>query len=136
MRSKMQTPDQVRGDGWSKGFTFVELLVVVTIIAVLTAVAVVSYTSTNKKARDTKRKADLQEIRSALEIKRAECGVYGPLSLYDTGVECDGDVYLAPDRVPTDPKSGNDYNYVITASIYALCTWEMENEPGYCVTNP
>lgn len=55
-----------------QGFTLLEVLVSATIIAVLTVIGVVSYSSVNKRSRDVKRKSDLEQIRSALEMYRAD----------------------------------------------------------------
>lgn len=122
-----------------KGFTFVELLVVVTIIMVLAAVGAVTYRQTNAGARDSRRKADLESIRSALELCRAEAGEY-PDDI-TASVVCDTVTYLNP--VPTDPKDGQTgYTYTYTktaATTYTLCAEIMEgaNEDSpYCVTNP
>ena len=122
-----------------RGFTFIELLVVVAIIAVLTAVGVVSFQSTTKKARDAKRKADLEQIRSALELCRSETGEY-PLAI-DSGVVCGANTYLSP--LPKDPKDGATgfaYTYTYTSTTeYELCatTLEGKNEVSpYCVKNP
>ena len=52
----------------NKGFTFVEIMVTAAIIAVLAAVGMVSYENANKKVRDGRRKADLEQIRVALEM--------------------------------------------------------------------
>lgn len=110
-----------------QGFTFIELLVVVTIIGVLTAVGVVSYTSTNQSARDSKRLADLEQIRSALEICRSEAGSY-PADV-SSGVVCDGDSYLSP--LPSDPwdsKSGYGYSYTQNSpTSYDICA-TLEND--------
>lgn len=125
------------------GFTFVELLVVVTIIAVLSGVGIASFSSTNKEARDAKRKADLEAIRSALEICRAENGAY-PLDLdlsNDLSIVCGAETYLNP--IPKDPRdgqSGYGYEYTfLTNTTYNLCALSMEGEDEtspYCVTNP
>ena len=48
------------------GFTLMELLISIGIIVLLMGVGVVSYNQTNKKARDAKRRADVESIRSAL----------------------------------------------------------------------
>lgn len=53
--------------GGSKGFTLLELLVVLAIIAILTAIGTVSFTAAQKRARDSQRKSDLKVIASALE---------------------------------------------------------------------
>ena len=48
------------------GFTLIELLVVISIIGFLTTVAVVSLNSSRQKARDARRKSDLEQARKAL----------------------------------------------------------------------
>lgn len=58
------------------GFTLIELLISVSIIAILISIAVVQYSSVNKRSRDGKRKADLEQIRTALEMYRADKGEY------------------------------------------------------------
>lgn len=125
-----------------KGFTFIELLVTVTIIMVLTAVGIVSYRVTNQKARDARRKSDLESVRSALEICRTETGAY-PASIdfsNNAPITCGGTTYLA--KAPSDPKVGQagfGYTYTRTSNTtYTLCA-EIET-PGettpYCITNP
>ena len=58
------------------GFTLIELIVVVTIIAVLTVVGVISYSGTNRKARDSRRMADLEKVRIALELYQTRTWKY------------------------------------------------------------
>lgn len=50
-----------------KGFTLLEMLVVISIIGVLLGVGSVAYSTTQKKARDAKRKSDLKAIQNCLE---------------------------------------------------------------------
>ena len=59
-----------------RGFTLIEVLVAVTIIAILTSIGVVSYSSVNKRSRDAKRKGDVEQLRSALEMYRADNSYY------------------------------------------------------------
>ena len=122
-----------------RGFTFVELLVVVTIIALISGIAMVSFTTTNANARDSKRKGDLEQMRAALEICRAESGSYPP-SIGAT-ISCAGQTYLDP--VPEDPREGQagyDYTYTyVSATEYTLCATTMEGAgevSPYCVANP
>lgn len=60
----------------SKGFTLVELIIVIVIIGILAAVTVVGYTSQTSKARDVVRKYDLGEIYKALRVRNIELGTF------------------------------------------------------------
>lgn len=63
----------------SSGFSLIELLVVVAIIALLTTIAVAIYADTQSKARDARRKADIDAIAKTLEVHRSDTGGYQPL---------------------------------------------------------
>ena len=104
--------------GRTDGFTLFELLVSISIIAVLTAVAVVSYGGLNKKTRDSRRVADLEKIRIALEAARQIGNTY-PSSL--GALVTSG--FL--DKAPVDPKTKNVYSYIPGSSpryTYTFCT--------------
>ncbi|KKR76040.1 MAG: Type II secretion system protein G [Candidatus Levybacteria bacterium GW2011_GWA2_40_8] len=100
----------------SKGFTFIEMLVVVTIIGVLSAVGVANFKVANQKARDGRRQGDLQQIRASLELYRTDLNVYpitGDLSsLSPTYIQ----------TIPSDPVSGNLYSYESDGKTYTLCS--------------
>lgn len=51
-----------------KGFTLIEILVVVFIIGLLASIIIVSVNEARKKARDSRRVADLFEVRNAVEM--------------------------------------------------------------------
>jgi prepilin-type N-terminal cleavage/methylation domain-containing protein len=53
---------------FSKGFTLIELLVSITIIAVVLAVAMPNLLGMRQRARDAKRKAELNEVKKALQL--------------------------------------------------------------------
>lgn len=55
----------------ARGFTLVELLVVVAIIAILSTIGLTIFTSAQANARDARRKADIEAIANALETTRS-----------------------------------------------------------------
>ncbi len=129
----------------SRGFTLVELLVVATVIIVISSIGVVSYQAANKSARDGKRKADLESIKSALEIYRNDCGKYppnyaDPSSMFpgntlvgdDSSTSCSSsNVYMS--SVPSDPQLVlYEYKYLrddSNPSQYVICA-HLENSGG------
>jgi len=101
------------------GFTLIELLVAMTIVAVLMGIALVSYQGARKSARDGKRKADLEQVRSALEMCRTDAGSY-PLGSLSSGstITCAGKTYMT---IPNDPLTDRIYAYTGAANTYTLC---------------
>ena len=59
-----------------KGFTLIELMVVVAIIALLTGIVTVNLTKSRGKARDAKRVSDLGQLQLALELVFDRCNQY------------------------------------------------------------
>ena len=127
------------------GFTFIELLVVITIIAVIFAAGVVSYTGINKNSRDARRRADLEAIRQALEMCRSISGEY-PTKIYEdatsNGTITCGDGTVTMTKTPTDPKPCDSeglgkYVYSSDGVTYTLTAACMEDETKTnVVTNP
>ena len=65
--------------GWNaKGFTLIELMIVVSIVGILATIAVPSYQSSLIKARETVLRQDLFTLRELLDHHRADKGKYPP----------------------------------------------------------
>lgn len=119
------------------GFTLIELLVAMTIVAILLSISLISFQGARKTARDGRRKADLEQIRSALEIYRSDCKTYpddGELSfgseLRGAETVCSDNSYLS---VPNDALTGYTYVYNQTsANTYVLCSYmEVDQAVNY-----
>lgn len=67
-----------------KGFTLIELLIVIVIASMLLGLSAFGARNARQSARDDKRLADLQAIRSGLARYRADCGSF-PLNLPSAG---------------------------------------------------
>jgi len=65
--------------GWNaKGFTLIELMIVVSIVGILATIAVPSYQSSLMKARETVLRQDLFTLRELLDHHRTDKGKYPP----------------------------------------------------------
>lgn len=110
-----------------QGFTLIEILVAATIIAVLVTIGIVSYASINKRSRDSKRKSDLEQVRSALEMFRSDNGYYPDAGAGNWAQASNLSTTLVATympAVPSDPSTGT-YYYKATAksgaSYYGYC---------------
>ncbi|AKM78199.1 MAG: fimbrial protein pilin [Candidatus Wolfebacteria bacterium GW2011_GWE1_48_7] len=61
---------------YKKGFTLVEMLIVIAIIAILASVALVSVGGVRQSARDTKRVSDISKLQQQLEVYYSQNGAY------------------------------------------------------------
>lgn len=59
-----------------KGFTLIEMLVVIAIIAVVLALALPNYLGVRERARDAKRKVEMRELKSALRLYYNDFNTY------------------------------------------------------------
>ena len=128
------------------GFTFIELLVVITIMGVVFAAGVASYTTIARNSRDARRRSDLEAIRQALEMCRSITGIY-PTSIYqsNTGtgmITCSDGKSVTMKVTPVDPKpclaqDNGQYTYSQTADGYVLIANCLEGgTSSLTVTNP
>ncbi|MBU0577480.1 type II secretion system GspH family protein [Patescibacteria group bacterium] len=88
----------------NKGFSLVELLVVITIIAILSVTAYVALGGQTAKARNSKRMQDLDTVQSALEIYFLENVNTYPVALANL-------VPAQMPEIPVDPANGTSYYY-------------------------
>lgn len=120
-----------------KGFTLLEMLVVIGIIAILVGLGTTSYSTAQKKARDAKRKSDLKAIQNALEQYYSICGYQYPTPNGGkfTTIYCPNPTQGILTNVPSDPKTTTPYPCnSCTQSNYQVCA-VTETEPTPCVSN-
>lgn len=75
----------VRLQNKSKGFTIVELLIVIVVIGILATLVIVTFTGIQQKARDSKRKTDIGAIQSSLENYYSSANTYPTLDHLNNG---------------------------------------------------
>ena len=117
-----------------KGFTIIEILVVIAVIALLVVLAAVALNSARESYRDAKRLTDIKTVHSALElhfneygsypIQEADIGTTSTNCLSEDGFEassaCVGDsIFL--DHVPAETgKKGSTYHYYGEQNDYCI----------------
>lgn len=103
-----------------RGFTLLELLVVIGIIAILVSIASVSYNQAQIRTRDARRRSDLNAMKDALEQYYAATSF-----VYPTG-NCNAAGTYLKGSWPVDPGT---YTYSgttsCTATTYCICA-QME----------
>ena len=137
-----------------KGFTLVELLVVVAIIGLLSTIAAVSLGTARQKARDTTRIATMKQVGTALEEYYADKGGYPPVvaitSTYYIGgkvlcaassrtntseiqsTSCTGTAYTSIPAYPTPvPGGGTALGTCVTGTTFASLSNSNANA-SYC----
>ena len=127
-----------------RGFTIVELLIVIIVIAILAAISIVAYNSIQGRARDSQRKSDLGSVAKALELYHIDNGGYpicGPTTgTYTPGGTRSADIVqncltdeLVPtylSSLPTDPINSGAYRY-----RYAVGYKRNAQATGFSATN-
>jgi len=123
-----------------RGFSLLELLVVIGIVSILLAIAAASYSTTQMKSRDAKRQADLKNIQQAAEQYYSICGFEYPdfSGGVRSAIVCANPAQgiLPTRKLPLDPKTGSPYGCEGTCdtSEFTLCaTPELGGE--ICVSN-
>ncbi|MEK9180558.1 MAG: prepilin-type N-terminal cleavage/methylation domain-containing protein [Patescibacteria group bacterium] len=119
-----------------KGFTLIEILIVVAIIAILASVVIIGLGSTSRAGRDARRIADLRQTQTALELYFNRCGRYpgqaAPAGggVCQTGTPQNWDTLRATitgsgigvNNVGADPQTagGKSYGYFTNGTSYLI----------------
>jgi prepilin-type N-terminal cleavage/methylation domain-containing protein len=124
-----------------KGFTLIEILIVVAIIGMLSSIVLVGLGSFRSRGRDARRAADLREIQNALELYYARYGSYpNPYNnenVVSLGLPSKG---IGVTKIPADPGDGiyrygsNGKSYVLGATLEeqsaAILSDDIDNDSG------
>lgn len=128
------------------GFTLIELLIVITVIGILSALVLSNMQGVRERARDARRKSDLNSIKTALRLYYNDQKVFpdsssgqivgcggGACSWGESQFAADGTIYI--NTLPTDPSHTDanpvSYTYIqVSADSYALvATLENKSDP-------
>lgn len=108
----------VRLNNKNKGFTIVELLIVIVVIGILATLVIVTFTGIQQKARNSQRQTDINAVDSHLEAYYAESGAYPALSMLQDSAWRAANMKGLDAEALVDPKGGNIQAGAADASHY------------------
>ena len=123
-----------------RGFTIVELLIVIVVIGILAALVITTFTGIQQKARNTERTTDIKAVHGQVEAFYAQKGYYPSLTdLNNSGWRSTNMKGLDQEALK-DPKgsgytvasspSATSYSYAVTNSSSGSC----ESDDTTCTT--
>lgn len=128
----------------NRGFTIVELLIVILVIGILAAITLAAFNGVQRKARDSDRKTDISAIKKALELYYVDNGTY-PSSTGSTTINASWTTSADPSwanlsaqlvpkymsTLPKDPQTASNAN----PAIYSGFNYDyIKLENGWCNT--
>ncbi|MDM8523378.1 type II secretion system major pseudopilin GspG [Desulfococcaceae bacterium HSG8] len=122
----------------SKGFTLIELMVVIVILGILAGFITVNYIKYLDEAKVAKTKVEIQELETALDLYRVNNGMYpttaeGLIALVERPANAANwkGSYLKKGRIPKDPWK-NDFVYLSpgTRGDYEIISYGRDGNPG------
>lgn len=108
----------------NRGFTIVEIVIVITVIAVLASITMVAYNGVQKRSRDSLRTNDVSTLGKAISIYATQTGSWTPAGCGDTSNTLTGDI----NRV----YSGNS---IMTCLKNYDSTTKQISDPSGCVSS-
>ncbi len=105
-----------------KGFTLVEILIVIGVIGVIISLVLPSLLDVRKKTKDDQRVADLKSAAQSLELFKLKCGFY-PGSIVNS--ECRGAV--TPNNIGDDPNNWQELSDILKRA--EVGSENLQNDP-------
>lgn len=100
----------------SKGFTIVELLIVIVVIGILATLVIVTFSGIQQKARNSQRETDVNALTSHIEAYYAQTGNYPTYAQVHDGTWRSTNMKGLDPEALKDPK-GNDLAHASTGAV-------------------
>lgn len=117
----------------SKGFTIVELLIVIVVIGILATLVIVTFTGIQQKARNSQRQTDINAINSHVEAFYADKGYYPTSNDLTTASFRSTNLKGLDDEALVDPKQ-SAAGATISGTAVAAGTYQYSYVTTGCTT--
>jgi prepilin-type N-terminal cleavage/methylation domain-containing protein len=131
-----------------RGFTIVELLIVIVVIGILAALVVTTYGGIQAKGRDSQRQADVSALQTQIEAFYANNNYYPPLDNINNSTWRNTNMKSLDQGAMTDPSSSTAtlsgsaasssnqkvYGYVATNAAGTACVQDSQDCTSYTLT--
>ncbi len=130
----------------NRGFTIVELLIVIVVIGILALLVITTYSGIQAKARNSKRQTDVQSLQTHLESFFSQNGYYPSLTDMNTASWLSTNMKSLDQTALTDPSNptqsttllaapaAKSYAYAVTDSSGNSCESTDTNCAKYTLT--
>lgn len=116
----------------SKGFTLVEILIVVVILGILAAIVVPQFTNATQDAQAGNIKAQLSSLQNQIELYRARTNTYPDLVANQWTDMVTGNYLKAAPKNPYNGSTtvaaaaaaGNGWHYVVATGVLGACYFD------------
>ena len=134
----------------SRGFTIVELLIVIVVIGILALLVITTYSGIQSKARNSKRQTDVQSLQTQVEAFFSQNSFYPSLTDLNSAAWRATNMKSLDTNALTDPSSScnpasasclvaapvaKSYSYAVTDSSGASCESTDTNCAKYTMTS-
>jgi len=110
----------------SRGFTIVELLIVIVVIAILAAITIVAYNGIQARAQSTSVQSDLIAMAKKIEIEAADSGVYQQVTT-TTGIKINKAAFDTAENNLYYCRNTTTNQYAITAKAKSGKNYKVVN---------
>jgi prepilin-type N-terminal cleavage/methylation domain-containing protein len=131
----------------SRGFTIVELLIVIVVIGILATLVIVTFSGIQKKGRDSQRQTDINALQSHVEAFYAQSGNYPSLTNLNTPAWRTANTKGLDPAALADPKNASvqtldaapadgtyHYAYAVTNDAGTTCEADQSTCTKYTLT--